>query len=187
MTAVKNEREWARVQVKVRARFKVIDEQEAARLEREILARPSVWGPSGEAGLRELAGSAAAGPSPLLAQALLEISRQVVRLQARFGDSGGPMETAEVGELSGGGGNLATPLLLRRGDRLELRFEDDDDDAPPVRALASVVHEGGPPPGRYGFHFDAIHSADRDRLIRFIYQVQRRALRTAHLLERSPP
>jgi hypothetical protein len=187
MTAAKNEREWARVQVKVRARFKVIDEQEAARLEREILARPSVWAPSGEAGLRELAGSAAGGPSPMLAQALLEISRQVVRLQARLGDSEGPMEPAEVGELSGGGGQLATPLLLHRGDRLELWFEDDDDDAPPVRARASVVHEGGPSPGRFGFHFDAIHPADRDRLIRFIYQVQRRALRTAHLVERSPP
>lgn len=176
----RNDREYARIPVRLGARFRLLEPDEASEVSKEILTAPTVWAPSGEAEIRNLASSAKAGPQGLLAAAILEIAEQLVVLRAAVLDQGGPMQAATLGELSGGGGQLTTELLLAQETKVDLRLDDPGSDAPPLRAVAEIVHRYGPPSGRYGFRFAAIHPSDRDRLIRYLYQLQRRALRNAH-------
>jgi c-di-GMP-binding flagellar brake protein YcgR len=91
------------------------------------------------------------------------------------------MEPARIVQLSGSGCRISSPLMLDLGTRLEVQVEDDDSGAPPVRLVGKIVHAAGPPEGRYGLRFDGIHPADQERLIRYVYQVQRKELRKTHM------
>jgi c-di-GMP-binding flagellar brake protein YcgR len=91
------------------------------------------------------------------------------------------MEPGTLVELSGGGARLESHLLMERGTRLQLRLEDDESGNPPVQVVAQVVHAEGSAPGRFGVKFETIHPTDQERLIRFIYRLQRRALRRKHM------
>ena len=173
-----NEREFARLEAHLQARFRVIEsETELATLVADVLKAPSVWGAEGESELRHLADSPQSGAPGLLARALLDVARQVQRMSGRLLDEGGPMNVGTVDQISGGGVRFATSALLKRGSLLLLRLMDDRLEAPPVRVIAEVAHAGGPAPARYGLAFTTIHPADRNRLIRYVYQLQRRELR----------
>ncbi len=174
-------REFARIPVQLRVRFRIVEDTEAGALSEEIVERPSVWAPAGEAALRDIASGTTSGKDGLLSQAILELASQVVRLQALVLDGAGPMQAGLVVQLSGGGGQLAAELPLRVGARIELRFADEETGAPPVRAIAEIVHEHADAPARYGFRFSAIHPQDQDRLIRFLYRIQRQQLRGIHM------
>jgi len=173
------DRRYARVRARLRARFRVIDSMSAATLEEELLAAASVWSPRGESELVKLAG----GPEGLMATAILDISRQIQRLSYRILDSDGPMEVGELDELSGGGAKLRSKAIFEKGTLLDMRLVDEDPEAPPIHMLAEVIHVRGGPPAVYGICFRGIHPLDKERLIRFIYGLQRRELRKTHTQE----
>lgn len=175
-----NEREFARFAVRLRARFRVVEnDEELETLSERLLETPSVWAPEGESELWKLADSPGSGPDGLLARAILDIARQVERLNGRLMDDAGPMSVGSVVQLSGGGIRFSTSTLLKAGDRVDLRLMDDESEAPPIRILGEVVHVEGTPPAHYGLAFKTIHPVDRERLMRYIYHVQRRELRRA--------
>ena len=120
----------------------------------------------------------------MLAQAILDLCSQVAGLRSRILDSAGPVKSAAILQLSGGGGELRCDLCLEEGDRFEIRFKDDENDVPPIRALGQVVHESQQG-NRVGFCFKAMHPRDQDLLMRTIYRLQREALRNAQHREES--
>ena len=173
-----NEREFARLEVQLRARFRVVEsDEDLEALTADVLRRPSVWGLEGESELWHVADSPQSGPQGLLARAVLDLARQVQRVSGQVLDESGPMNVGSVVQLSGGGIRFATSALFSNGTILLLRLMDERMEAPPVRALAEVAHVEGEAAARYGLAFTTIHPADRERLIRYIYQLQRRALR----------
>lgn len=179
-TEEKNQREFGRFAVQLQARFRVIeaaDEIEA--LAEKVRAATEIWSPEGESELRKLADGPLSGSEGALARAILSLGRQVERLTHRLMDDGGPMEVGNIVELSGGGALFVTGAVLDPGSVLDFRVVDDEGDAPPMRVLARVVHISGPPPRQYGLRFEEIHPVDRERLIRYVYQIQRRELRKA--------
>lgn len=177
------QREFARVDCRIPARYGIVDPAHEDRTRAEILERASVWSPANEGTLRELA-SSGHGHEAQLAAALLDACAQIVTLRARIGQGGGPMQAAEIRQISGGGGKMSTSLLLEAGAVLDLRL-DPADDAPPIRTLVEIVHVDGSAEAPYGFRFAEIHAGDRERLIRFVYLLQRRALRRAAHEEES--
>jgi c-di-GMP-binding flagellar brake protein YcgR len=86
-------------------------------------------------------------------------------------DLGGDTHTLNV---SGGGILITDPWQLPIGTdvRVELEVEPG---APPVRALGRVVRE--PAPDRRGVRIDDISRADEERLVRFVRDRERAALR----------
>ena len=179
-----NEREFARFDVEVRVRFSIVSEESAAEVERKLLDAPSVWNVQGEGELLKLASGAGSGTEGALAGALLDIARQVGRLTHRLLDSSGPMEVGTFTQLAENGARFATHMLLDPGALLDIRMMSDDADVPPVRLLAEVRHVQGGAPARYGLCFRAIHPRDRERLIRYLYEIQRRELRRASVTRR---
>jgi hypothetical protein len=177
----RDERQHARIEVRLRARFTVLDRNEAEILEERILEAPSVWSPEGENELTKMADSGQSGPEGLLARAILDLSHQIGRLSHHLLTAIGPAEMGTISQISGGGAQFSTQYLLEEGSLLDIRLVDDELEAPPVRAIAEVVHVRGAPPSRYGIAFKTIHPVDNERLIRYIYQVQRRQLRQASL------
>ncbi len=175
-----SEREFARIPVELAARIRLLESDgEAQVLARELQERPSVWSVQEETELQRLATSSASAPEAVLARALLEVAAQLQRLRYRVLRPGPPMEPARVTEISGSGLRLSTERLLQPGTRLEIQLEDDENGAPPLRLLGEVVHASGRAPAFYGVRFVAAHPADARRLLRFIYEIQRRALRGA--------
>ena len=87
-------------------------------------------------------------------------------------------ETSSL-NLSGGGVLIRDPWRLPMGIdvRLELKV---DPDQPPVRALARVVRDGGPE--RKGLRFDDLSVQDSERLMRFVREKERAALRISRAL-----
>lgn len=173
----RTQREFARIRVSLRARYQAVNPSRAEEIRDVILQQPSVWAPSVESALRDMATSGAAGSEGVLSRAILELADQVVHLKSLLGESGGPMRPVEVSELSGGGGALILDAVPEQGALMDVRLHDVAEQPPPVRFLAEVVHIQKDNPLRCGIKFVAIHPQDQDRLIRYVYQVQRRALR----------
>jgi hypothetical protein len=168
------DREFARIDVRIRARMQPLDDARAALLAKALLERPSVWTPTGLAVLRDLASGSAPGPSTTLAQAVLETTVEIARLASRQENGTSALHEATIVQLSGGGGRLATPFPLDVDDRIELSFDDDDPEIPPVRALARVVHRHE---DSIGFSSEVLHPRDQELVVRAIYGLQRRSLR----------
>jgi hypothetical protein len=175
------ERQHARVKVRLGARFTLLDREQAEELEEQLLEKPSVWTLSSENELMKLADGSQSGDEALLAGAILDLCRQVERLGHRQYEAVGPSEVGTVVQLSGGGMLFSTQYHMKEGDLLDIRLLDETMEAPPIRALAEIVHQRGAPPNRYGLRFNTIHPLDKERLIRYIYQLQRRELRRASL------
>lgn len=174
-----NQREFARVPVRLAARFRVVRGEEAEALEARLLDAPSVWAPPGEAELLKLAGGGGSGSEGVLARAILDVGHHVARLTHRVLVATGPTAVGEFLQLSGGGGLMATDEALAEGARLDLRLADEDPEAPPLRVLAEVVRGQRRSAGNYPLRFVAIHPTDQERLIRFVHSLQRRQLRRA--------
>ncbi|HEU4400471.1 MAG TPA: PilZ domain-containing protein [Candidatus Polarisedimenticolia bacterium] len=173
-----SKRDFARVDVHLKARFLVLERPVYALLRDQIHRSPSIWGPEEEESLRELASTALSSPNGLLARAILDLANQIARMRARLEERDGPMQVAELLNLSGSGGLLDTGgVMLATGALLDLRIEDDASSLPPLRVLAEVVRQDRPQAGQYGLRFVAIHRQDQERLIRYIYDLQRQALR----------
>jgi hypothetical protein len=171
------EREFARIQVGLGVGVQPLDPQRAERLRADILSHPSVWAPTDASALRDLAATGGSGHEAVLAQSILELATQLVRLRNRMSRGDGPVCRATLVQLSGGGGQLEGDLPLDAGDLFELRFDDDDHNGmPPLTALGRVIHRTEPQAG-VGFCFESIHARDQELLIRAIYMLQRRALR----------
>ncbi len=176
----KSEREYARIDVRMNVRLRLLESDgEAERLGEQLLEKPSVWGPPGETELWKLADSPKTGSDGLMAKALLALAAQIERLNRVTQNIDGPMEIAEIVELSCGGARLLTDVMLVRGGKILLSFMGDDPEVPPVRLVAEVRHLKSGPDGYYGLAFTAVHPADKERLTRFIYHLQRRQLRRA--------
>ena len=173
----RDQRKYARIEAVVEARVRLVDEEQATEMKRSFGSRPSVWKLRDESTIRSLASQSGVDRQAVLAQAVLELAAQVVRLQAQIQQTDEPMHPATIVQLSGGGGQMSTPLPIKLGDKLEVHFQDDER-TPPIHALVEIVHARGTP-GGFGFRFEAIHPHDHDRLIRLIYQIQREALREA--------
>jgi len=177
----RSDREFARIPVELGARFRVLDEQAFKGLSKKLLTHASVWAPSEEKSLIDLATAGRSQPNGMLARAILDISAQVQRLSYRVLEPDVAMERAELAELSAKGCRLGSPLMLERGSLLEMRILDDGTGVPPVRVGAEVVHTDGAAPARYGVRFVIAHPTDIERLIRYIYQRQRETLRSSHM------
>ena len=168
-------RMYARIESVVEVRVRLVTDEQAEGMKISFAASPSVWKLTDESTIRSLAGQSGGDRSAVLAQAVLELATLVARLQARLQDTGEPMHPATIVQLSGGGGQISTPMPIKLGDKLEVHFRDDDR-TPPIHALVEILHAHGHS-GGFGFRFEAIHPHDHDRLIRLIYQIQREALR----------
>lgn len=179
------QREFARISVQLDTRFRVVEADAVELLEAQLAEAPSVWAPEGERALVDLASSTGTGNDALIAKAILDITRQIRRLRTSVRNPGGPMEVGLLSQVSGGGARLETSLPLDAGVCLDLRLLDDESEPPPVRALAEVIHGVGLPPGAYGLKFRAMHRSDTERLIRYIYRIQRRELRRASIPDPS--
>lgn len=175
-----DKREFARVEVGFSALVQPVDPARAEQLRDIIRSRPSVWAPTNESSLRDLAHTGSVGPESMLAQAVLELSAQIVRLRSRVLESEAPVLAATIQQISGGGGQLECDMALSKGDRLEVMFQDSDDGIPPIRALIEIVHNSTKAVG-VGFRYDVIHPHDEKLLMRMIYQLQRQALRHQRL------
>ena len=176
-----NRRQFARIRVRLGARYRIVAGQEAEDLERELLEAPSVWAPEGESELLKLATRSGSGSDGLLAQAILDVSRQIGKLSHHILDRGGPAAFAEFHQLSGSGGLLSTHAALSEATRLDLRLSGDDIEAPPVRIVAEVLRGQPAATDDFPLRFRSIHPTDQERLIRFIHSLQRRKLRRASL------
>ena len=172
-----NEREYARIEVDLAVRFKILEAGEATTLREILEEKATVWAPSHEKVLLDLATAGTSDREAMLAQAILDLSDQVVKLRSKVMDSAGPMQSGMVQELSGGGGRLSTELLLEEDVLLDLAFLSGNQECPPIRMIARIVHRDSSPPSHYGFKFEAINPQDHDRIIRYVYQIQRRTLR----------
>jgi hypothetical protein len=174
-----NSREFARVQVRIRARCRVLDERSAPIFRDRIESFPTVWAPRSEGALRDLATNQSSARDGWLAQAILDVADRLVRLESTIAAADTPGSEGWIVELSGGGGRLEIGAVYERGTMLLVSFQGEDD-APPLQVIAEIVHIVPQPPPAYGFRFASIHEADRERLIRYLYGVQRRALRASH-------
>jgi len=175
------ERQYARIEVDFGSRLRPLDEDELESAMVGLAAAPSVWSPSGESGLRDLVGSAAGTSEALLAQAVLDLTEQIVHLRSGLAQRDEPASyPARLLELSGGGGRLRTDLPLQSGETLELRIDDEPDGPPPVRCVIEVVRPVDDTPRCYGFRFHTMHPRDKDRMIRLIYSLQRMTIRRSH-------
>jgi len=168
-------REYARIDVGLRVRIQPLDEERAERLRAETRDRASVWAPSSQSAIRDLASGSAPGPAATLAQAILEITAEVARMRARVTRGARAVHEATLVQLSGGGGRLVCGFPLAMDDMIEFQLDDDDLDVPPIRALGKVVHCGED--GTVGFSFESMHPRDQDLVMRLIYGLQRRNLR----------
>jgi c-di-GMP-binding flagellar brake protein YcgR len=174
-----NRRQFARISVSLRVRFRVVRGDEADALREELLDAPSVWAPEGESLLLKLATGSGSGSEGLLARAVLDVSRQIGRLSHHVLAASGPTAVGDLLQLSGGGCLLSTRSTVPEGSQLDLRIADDDLEAPPIRFLAEVVRGQRPPDGRVPLRFASMHPSDQERLIRFLHALQRRQLRKA--------
>ena len=173
-----SKRDLIRVNVHLRARFLALEPAAGALLRDDIHRNPSIVDHEKEESLRELAAAALANPNGVMARAILDLANQIARLRVRLSDHDGPMLAAELLNLSGGGCLLDTgSVSLASGTLLDLRIEDDISSLPPLRVLAEVVRADGPERGRYGVRFAAIHRQDQERLVRYVYDLQRQVLR----------
>jgi hypothetical protein len=175
----RRQREFARVTVNLRARYHKLNPSRVEEVREKILRQPSVWATTVESTLRDMATSGSGGAEGALSRAILELSEQVVHLRSLVGEFGGPMNSVVISELSGGGGALIPDTAPEKGAILDIRIHDCEEAAPPIHFLAEVVHCKEDDPVRCGFKFTGIHPQDQDRLIRYIYKVQRKALRDA--------
>jgi hypothetical protein len=172
-----DQREFARIEVAYRLSILPLDDASAAKLREQIATRPSVWALRDELSLREIV-DRTRGTEALLAQAILDLSAQIVHLRRQLpASSGAPVWSATLRQVSGGGGMIEAEVPLDIGDLFELRFIDGDDEVPHFVALARIIDRRAA--GRFGFRFEAIHPRDQEALIRLIYALQRRALRQA--------
>jgi hypothetical protein len=80
-------------------------------------------------------------------------------------------------DLSAGGVRLAGPKGLEVGTRIALRIRLDDQREVVVQATAEVARETDA--GHVGVRIEEIAEADRERLVRFVFEQQRQALRLA--------
>jgi c-di-GMP-binding flagellar brake protein YcgR len=76
--------------------------------------------------------------------------------------------------LSGGGVLVRDPWRLPLGIDVQIELVVDPE-APPIRALARVVRDGGPE--RKGLRFEDLSAQDSERLMRFVREKERAALR----------
>lgn len=172
------ERAFFRVAVRLPARLRPLGADEIERLRDAVRTAPWVWAPSEAAALEGLASRPAASAERLLARAVLEVAEQVSALRGFLLEQGGPMSAATIVELSGGGGQLVARTPLEPGQRFELRIEPGGRGGPPaVRAVGEVVRLLDATAFFCAFRFDSIHSDDQDRLVAWLYAVQREAVR----------
>ncbi|ANM30512.1 hypothetical protein ABI59_14420 [Acidobacteria bacterium Mor1] len=167
------QREYARIDVQLWAKVDLLTPAKANELTERIMKRPSVWAPREESALREitLTGS---GVEAILAGSLLEVSEQIVHIRTAL-QAQGPSSPATLLQLSGGGGLLSTELMPELDSEIDLQLDAPEQGAPPIRCIARIVHRD--PPDVYGFAFAAIHPRDQERLIRYLYTLQRRSIR----------
>jgi hypothetical protein len=176
-TTVRGRREFARIPVRIAARLKILEPSEAEELRRELLENPSVWSPPGEPALRELASGSRSDETALLSQAILDLCERLQVLDHRVAGAARPMEAVRLVQLSGSGAQLHSRRRIAPGTLLELQLDDDGSGVPPLRILAEVVHARGEGGSVYGVRFAAIHPIDSERLIRYVYRIQRQTLR----------
>lgn len=176
-------REFARLDARLEARLREIGPEEAAALETRLGESPTVWALENETVLENMAAGVRSGNDAVLAESILELAKRLGQFRNRESDPGGPMGVATVIQLSGGGALLETHHLLSVGARVELRLIDDGSGVPPLQILAEVVHATDETPPTAGLRFEAVHPLDRERLVRFLYLLQRRELRRAHAPE----
>lgn len=169
------QREYARIDVRLRGAIRPLDEEAVEQLRVELLTAPSVWSPGDEGSLREIVAGASAEEA-VLARGILDLANQFVRLKAMIEKPPGDTTEVDVSQLSGGGGKLHCAAPLRQDDLLEIRYLGEE--IPPVRAMIRIVHVHG---DEFGYTYEAIHAGDKDKLIRLIYQLQRVALREAQV------
>ena len=181
--AKRNRREFARIAVQLRVRFRIVRGEEVEAVERALLEAPSVWAPAGESELLKLATSSGRGSEGFIAQAILDVCRQIGRLSHHAFVATGPTAVGEFLQLSGGGALMATRVVLTEGTHLDLRLSDEDLEAPPVRILAKILGGERLAEGEVPVKFVTLHPTDRERLIRFLHALQRRELRRAHRSE----
>ena len=136
-----DQREFARIPVRWTARVKALDEEQATLLEQELGLRPSVWEPANEVTLRDLVVNAAGTREAVLAQAILDIASELVRLRTRLEPSDPSFCEVDVVELSGGGGRLLTRLPMNVGDLLEIRFAPDDELPPLMKCCLAKTRD----------------------------------------------
>jgi hypothetical protein len=172
-------REFFRVSVRVPARLRLLAAEESEQVREEIRRAPTIWSLSEASSIEAIASRPAPSAERALAGAVLELAGQVSLLRARSFEPGGPMVVATVVELSGGGGQLEAASPLERGQRFELWIEPNPLAAPPLRAVAEVVRHLDSTGQHVAFRFDGIHPQDQDRLVAWLYGVQREALRPA--------
>lgn len=171
----RDRREYARVAVSVPVRWQALDEEDAREVRESLMEAPTVWAPTDEPRLREIAARREEPAASVLARAVLELAEEVARHRRSLADGSGPMKAGTLVELSGGGGALDLAPVPECGRLIDLRL----DDAPGVRVLAEIV--GPPRESRIGFRFVAVHPQDHDRIIRYVYRIQRESLRSRHV------
>jgi len=176
------EREFARIGVEISARVQPLDESRAARLAERVKSLSSVWVPTDESTLRDMAAGSVPANEALLARAMLELVDRLACLEDRLRETEGPVKPAVVSQLSGGGGLLACPLAFSVGDPFEIQLCSNADGVPPILALGRIVHRSAGEPTS-GFRFEAMHPKDQTLLMRFLYRLQREALRRSHRQE----
>ncbi len=174
------ERAFFRVAVHVPARLRPLAPEEVERVREAVRRAPALWAPSEVPVLEGLASRPAPSAERTLARAVLELAEQVSALRGLLLEQGGPMGAATIVELSGGGGQLAARVRLDPGQHFELRIESGGPGGPaPLRAVGEVVRLLDPSGLHCAFRFDAIHPDDQDRLVAWLYDVQREAFRRA--------
>lgn len=172
------ERAFFRVPVRLSARLRPLGPDEIERVRELVRSAPGVWAPSEATALEALASRPAPSAERLLARTVLEVAEQVSELRRLLLERSGPMSAATIVELSGGGGQLAARTPLEPGQRFELRIEAGGPGGPPaLRAVGEVVRLLDPSALSCAFRFDSIHRDDQDRLVAWLYRVQREAAR----------
>lgn len=98
---------------------------------------------------------------------------------ARIEPVGRPEDAIETWtlDLSAGGVRLAGPKGLNLGDRIILRVRLDDQHEIVIAATAEVARETED--GHVGVRIEEIDEVDRERIVRFVFEQQRQALRMA--------
>ncbi len=67
-------RKFARVQVHLQARFRILKAEDVGSAQDEILEAPSMWAPYGESALEKLSSGIGSSSEGLLARAVLDVS-----------------------------------------------------------------------------------------------------------------
>lgn len=102
-----------------------------------------------------------------------DYARVDVALPVVLTNHAGEQMKSHVIDISGGGMLLSDPGSLEPGQRLHFRFELPPDQSP-VKGVGTVVRAATD--GTRGLKFEKISEIDRQRLIRFIFDIQRQAL-----------